>query len=308
MKMPAAVITSSLRLFTLFGIPVFLHWTWLIVAVLELTWGSRFGLTLPWAAALYVTLFAMVLLHEFGHALACKSVGGTVDKILLWPLGGIAFVRPPPRPGPYLWSFVAGPLVNVVLLFPSVPLYFAFLENDSQLGEFVRAAVGLNALLLAFNLLPVYPLDGGQIVQSLLWFVVGRARSLQIAAGFGILGALAAGAVALYFHQPWFALLAAFGIVQSWSAVGRARILSARAKAPRRVEFACPACRANPPAGPHWICSRCRRPFDVFAHPNGCPWCNEPSHMVPCVDCGRRTPTAAWSPVAAPVPLNQDTV
>src|SRR5437588_5343879 len=208
-SMPPAVKNGSLRLFTLFGIPVYLHWSWVIVAVLQLTWGDRFRMTLPWAAALYVTLFGMVLMHEFGHALACKSVGGTVDKILLWPLGGIAFVRPPPRPGPYLWSFVAGPLVNVVLLFPSVPLYFAFFEDDSPLGQFIRMAILMNAVLLAFNLLPIYPLDGGQIAQSLLWFIVGRARSLQIAAGFGILGAVAVGAVAVFFHQPWLALLAA---------------------------------------------------------------------------------------------------
>src|SRR5205823_4575722 len=64
----------------------------------------------------YVSVFVIVLMHEFGHALACRQVGGIANRIVLWPLGGIAFVDPPRRPGAYLWSIAAGPLVNVILL------------------------------------------------------------------------------------------------------------------------------------------------------------------------------------------------
>ena len=62
-----------------------------------------------------LALFVIVLLHEFGHALACRQVGGQANQIVLWPLGGVAYVAPPPRPGPTLWSIAAGPLVNVAL-------------------------------------------------------------------------------------------------------------------------------------------------------------------------------------------------
>ena len=48
---------------------------------------------------MYLALFSIVLLHEFGHALACRQVGGKADQIVLWPLGGVAYVAPPPRPG-----------------------------------------------------------------------------------------------------------------------------------------------------------------------------------------------------------------
>src|SRR5579864_5360255 len=58
----------------------------------------------------------VVLLHEYGHALACRQVGGTADRIVLWPLGGVAYVNPPPRAAATLWSIAAGPLVNVALL------------------------------------------------------------------------------------------------------------------------------------------------------------------------------------------------
>ena len=55
------------------------------------------------------------MMHEFGHALACRQVGGQANRIVLWPLGGIAFVSPPPRAGAMLWSIAAGPLVNLLL-------------------------------------------------------------------------------------------------------------------------------------------------------------------------------------------------
>ena len=64
----------------------------------------------------YISLFAIVLTHEFGHQFACRSVGGKTHDIILWPLGGVAYVSPPQRPGAQLWSIAAGPLVNVLLL------------------------------------------------------------------------------------------------------------------------------------------------------------------------------------------------
>src|SRR5438477_7968109 len=69
-----------------------------------------------WGVLEYLSLFVIVLIHEFGHALACRQVGGVANRIVLWPLGGVAFVNPPRRPGAYLWSIAAGPLVNVALI------------------------------------------------------------------------------------------------------------------------------------------------------------------------------------------------
>src|SRR5436190_19289872 len=107
---------GSIPLFRLFGVNVYLHWSWFIVAIYEIN--SRRGeySTPAWNLAEYVALFVIVLLHEFGHALACRSVGGEANQIMLWPLGGVAYVSPPPRPGAMLWSIAAGPLVNVMLL------------------------------------------------------------------------------------------------------------------------------------------------------------------------------------------------
>ena len=72
--------------------------------------------SLGWNGLEYLSLFVIVLLHEFGHAMACRQTGGTANRILLWPLGGVAYVNPPKRPGANLWSTAAGPLVNLALL------------------------------------------------------------------------------------------------------------------------------------------------------------------------------------------------
>src|SRR3979490_3085752 len=107
---------GTIRLFKFSGIQVYLHFSWFIVAAYQLT-GRLHNYHAPiFAVYEYLALFAIVLLHEFAQAPACRQTGGSADHIVLWPLGGIAFVNPPRRPGAVLWSIAAGPLVNVALL------------------------------------------------------------------------------------------------------------------------------------------------------------------------------------------------
>src|SRR5438067_3015543 len=177
---------GSFRLFRVFGIEVFLHWSWFVVAMFEISARTRNYQSPAWNVAEYLTLFFIVLLHEFGHAIACRQVGGQAESIVLWPLGGVAYVNPPPRPGALLWSIAAGPLVNALL----VPVTFAIwkISESAQWADvapdasrFVYMMMLINGGLLLFNILPIYPLDGGQILRALLWFVVGRVRSLAVA-------------------------------------------------------------------------------------------------------------------------------
>src|SRR5437660_4473814 len=107
---------GSVRLFRFAGIDLFLHWSWFLVAAYEINGRTRTYSSLTWNVLEYLALFLIVMLHEFGHALACRQVGGRANQIVLWPLGGVAYVDPPPRPGATLWSIAAGPLVNVALL------------------------------------------------------------------------------------------------------------------------------------------------------------------------------------------------
>ena len=98
---------GSFRLFQLFGIDVSIHWSWFLVAVFQIQWFRNLFDGPYWHVLLYLSLFGIVLLHAFGHALACRSVGGRADHIVLWPLGGIAFVQPPSRPGAVLGDLEA---------------------------------------------------------------------------------------------------------------------------------------------------------------------------------------------------------
>ncbi len=223
---------GSIRLFRIFGIEVFLHWSWFLVAVYEVqVMRSRYS-SLVWPVLEYLGLFAMVTMHEFGHALACRQTGGVAEKIFLWPLGGIAFVSPPPRPGAMLWSIAAGPLVNVAL----VPIFWiaqhlaanAGWPNDNLDAFLVLTWLGrINLALLIFNLLPIYPLDGGQILRSLLWFPFGEIRSLFIATAIGLAGGAALLLAAVWFQSFWIGFMAFFLLSRAIVGWKQARYLRA---------------------------------------------------------------------------------
>jgi Zn-dependent protease len=222
-------------IFRIAGIRVYLHFTWFLVAWYEIN-SSKLRYDSPLYAALeYVGLFAIVLLHEFGHAFACRSTGGRAEQIVLWPLGGLAFVDPPPRPGAVLWSIAAGPLVNVVLF----PVFYFAMFATGRFGWFPvshdvhRVLINLfavNLVLLIFNLLPFFPLDGGQIVRALLWFKFGPIRSLKIAAIVGMAGAISLGGLAFYWGSIWTGIIAFFIFTQAAAGFQRSKEMALHAE------------------------------------------------------------------------------
>ena len=296
---------GSFRLFRFSGIDVFLHWSWFLVAAYEIQGRTRTYSSLTWNVLEYLALFLIVLLHEFGHALACRQVGGNANQIVLWPLGGVAYVDPPPRPGATLWSIAAGPLVNVVLF----PILLVMLNLSSGLAAVSSDAHALlwfltwrvDLGLLIFNILPIYPLDGGQIVRSLLWFVVGRARSLMLAAIIGFVGAAGFIALALWNQDVWLGAISIFVVSNCWNGFQQARALSSLAKIPRRDGFACPWCKAAPPVGEFWRCGQCNQSFDTFQTHGACPQCRAQFAVTRCLDCGHPNPMSDWM-VAAVAP------
>src|SRR5438105_8208855 len=137
--------TGVIRLFRFAGIDVYLHFPAFLVAAIFLTDYMRRYQSPIWGVLEYISLFVIVLMHEFGHALACRQVGGVADRIVLWPLGGIAFVNPPPRAGAYLWSIAAGPLVNVALI-PIIGLASGIVSQDQISGRPDDATLFFNDL------------------------------------------------------------------------------------------------------------------------------------------------------------------
>ncbi len=291
---------GSIHLFRVAGIDVFLHWSWFLVAVIEIVY-LRYMYTSPiWSVFEYLSLFLIVLLHEFGHALACRQVGGTADRIMLWPLGGVAYVNPPQRPGATLWSLAAGPLVNVILFPPLIAAFFAvralgWAQSMPNAYHFVGAVLFIDAGLLVFNLLPIYPLDGGQILGSLLWFFLGRGRSLAVATIVGFVGAGAFVLVALWMKSLWLVLIAGFMLINCWSGLKGALVLMRREKMPRRDGFACPACGSKPLLGAFWKCSVCGGFFDTFATQAVCPHCGSQFPNTMCGECGQMRPMSQWA-------------
>ena len=288
---------GAIRLFRLAGIDVFLHWSWFVIAVFELQARSREYTSPLWNVLEYLALFLIVLLHEFGHSLACRQVGGSAQHIVLWPLGGVAYVNPPQRPGATLWSLAAGPLVNVALVPVLLGLGWAggglgWSETHPDVVGLVRAVFGVNLVILLFNLLPIYPLDGGKILRSLLWFAVGKARSLMAATVVGFLGVLGLAWLAFRLESGWLFVLTLFVAFNCWNGFKQARLLLQLARLPRREGLACPSCGAAPPLGALWGCGQCGRPFDPFE--TRCPWCGDAPGGARCLDCGSVHSLAEW--------------
>jgi Zn-dependent protease len=297
---------GSIQLFKLFGITVFLHWSWFVFGLIRLKYHELEYGSYGWYGLEYLTLFFIVLMHEFGHALACRSVGGQANQIVLWPFGGVAYVAPPPRPGAVLWSIAAGPLVNVLL----APVFtMAMLAANAadwihlapNIYFYIRAIWYINFALLIFNLLPVYPLDGGQILWALLWFVFGRARSLMIAAATGFVGVAGLIALAVWLHSIWVGILAAFILLNCWKGWVQARALARFDKLPRREGFACPVCKTAPVRGELWRCGKCGKTFDTFETHAACPHCGTQYAVTACFECGSLRPISEWI-VSAPMP------
>lgn len=290
---------GSIHLFRLAGVDVFLNWTWFLVAAYAIERSNGAYSSVVWSVLEYLALFLIVLTHEFGHAMACRQVGGTANRILLWPFGGVAYVDPPQRPGAMLWSIVAGPLVNVALM----PVLFAALylaksaglrQTNHDVYTFVLEVCLINVSLLIFNILPIYPLDGGKIVWSLLWFVMGRARSLMVATVLGFIGIVGLFGLALLFHEIWFGLICIYLVLSCWNGFQYSRAMLRQEKQPRRMGFACPGCRNAPPLGARWKCGRCEQVFDTFETRAVCPNCTAECSNTTCGFCGKQYPMSEW--------------
>lgn len=295
---PPPAMPGSLLLFRLGGTKVYIHFSWFIAAYFLLKDRPVPYSSVEWDIAEYLAGFGLVLLHEFGHVFACRQTGGVADRVVLWPLGGLAFVAPPPRPGAELWTTAAGPLVNLLLVPVLIPLaYFlapeAETEAPTDLARFVGALAWFNLVMLVFNLLPIYPLDGGRLLQAVLWRWMSRPTARAVAAGIGIIGAAGLGALAIEGEAWWLGFVALFLLLGAFGGISHANQLVLMKRAERRTTWACPNCGNSPPVGSFWRCGHCAASFDLFA-PSPCPKSLSHAAAVSCPECNRHLTADEW--------------
>jgi Zn-dependent protease len=181
----------SLPIFRIAGIQLRIHVTFLLlIAWLAFSYYEQGGSAVAASRVLFILLlFACVVLHEFGHALAAKAFGINTPDITLLPIGGVARLeRMPEKPMQELVIALAGPMVNVVI---ALGLFVAggsqaFLNPSAvEGGGLIAQLLTINILLLLFNLLPAFPMDGGRVLRALLATRLSYARATQVAASIG---------------------------------------------------------------------------------------------------------------------------
>jgi Zn-dependent protease/CBS domain-containing protein len=242
-------LPGTVRIGRLAGIPVGVQPLWLVVVGL-VTWslgaeyfpseapgiGSVAAYGLGLASALLI--FAGILAHEFGHAIVARRNGVRIEEIDLWLLGGVARMRDePPSAGAELRFALAGPLVTALLvaLLATVRLVLPGGAAD-WLRAFVDYQLYVNGAILALNLLPAFPLDGGRVLRALLWRqgqdqLRATLRAAAVGRAFGW-GFVVLGLLAFVNGAPdglWFMLIGGFLILASRAeadALRRSRLLA----------------------------------------------------------------------------------
>jgi Zn-dependent protease len=229
-------MNESLRLGRIAGIPIGINWTWAIIFVI-FAWslaegvfpstnpGLGTGTYVAMALVAELLFFASLVLHELGHAVVARRNGMRIDGITLWLFGGVArFSSMFPSAGAEFRIAIAGPLVSAAL--GAIFVGFAAITALGAPIDGVAAWLGyINLLLLAFNLLPALPLDGGRVLRAALWKLrndYGWATRISALVGRAFGGAMIAGGVVLFvfdgqFGDLWLALIGwfLFGAAQS---------------------------------------------------------------------------------------------
>lgn len=224
---------GSIQIAKLFGIDVFLHWTFSLLLV----WIG--GAAIARGASLFealvgittvCALFVCVVLHELGHALTARRFGIGTSDITLLPIGGVARLeRMPKKPSQEFWVAVAGPAVNVVI---AVVLLAVMLivgqnqiaSNDILTGQSILANLfTINVVLVIFNMLPAFPMDGGRVLRALLAMKLPYLKATQIAARVGQMMAVLFALLGLLYN-PMLFLIALFVFVGAGGEVRMAQL------------------------------------------------------------------------------------
>lgn len=209
----------SWKITRLAGIDVYLHATFfLLIAWIALSYWHMGGSLAAFfnAVAFIALLFACVVLHELGHALAAQHYGIKTRHITLLPIGGVAMLEGMPEdPKQEILVSLAGPAVNLVIV---AVIYLWLIISDTLVPvdgfnlnsiSFLERLMLVNIILAVFNMLPAFPMDGGRVLRASLAMRMNRRRATKIAASFGQFIALFLGVMG-FFYNPFLIVIALF--------------------------------------------------------------------------------------------------
>lgn len=235
---------DGVKVLSVRGIPVRLHWTFfLILPYVAYSMARRFEalandasthdyalLLSPttWGVILAILLFGSVLLHELGHVFVALAQGSRVRGVTLMMLGGVSHIEDVSHaPKAEAKMAIVGPLVSIAIAIVAYAAHLVFDGlPDVQFGLYYLAQINLGIGL--FNLLPAFPLDGGRVLRSILAQKHNRVRATEIAAGVGRVLAVVMGLVGLVTGNFLLALIALFvwsgGAAEARTAIHRERL------------------------------------------------------------------------------------
>lgn len=242
---------GSITIATVAGIPVRLHWTFAVLLGWFFVDGAAHGGTIAAglaSAAFSVGVFACVVLHELGHALAARRYGIRTRDITLFALGGVATLeRMPDRPSQGIVVALAGPVVNIVIaaaLFAGLvwqeglEAMVAIDAPGARIQHGVASLAAVNVWLVLFNLLPAFPMDGGRVLREALAAGMGPVRATRVAAGIGqalavvmaIVGLLGSPLLVLIALHVWIAAAAEVAETEATAALAGLPVSAAMAR------------------------------------------------------------------------------
>lgn len=226
----------SIKVGRLFGIEVYLHFTFLLLLgfLAFAYWRATQRIEAALAGVgFFLALFGCILLHELGHALMARRFGVKTRDITLLPIGGVARLkRMPEKPMHEFWVALAGPAVNVVIaagLFAWLWLTRALVPVEQLSvtgGSLLERLMVVNVFLVLFNLLPAFPMDGGRVLRALLATGLGRRRATVIAANVGQGMAILFGIVG-FLYNPFLIFIAIFVYLGAQAEAGMVEMQSA---------------------------------------------------------------------------------
>jgi Zn-dependent protease len=264
--------------------------------LLWVIWGTNGYSSKSWEFAEIVAMFLIVLLHEMGHVVVARGVGRMAREVVLWPLGGVALMEMPNWCADEVLVAAAGPAVNLVLLPVLFGMWYWFgYFRGGNVSQLLWRIAWDNVGILFFNLLPIWPLDGGRVVQGTMAARWGITRSRVAGSLLGLV--CAAGGIALAMHMHAYVPVSIFCVLiflnvmsLQWSF----GMLSRERSDGFHASAICPHCGSRALDAPNGRCEACGETCNFLMNGGRCWNCDTPGGSITCSYCDERASAAAW--------------